>query len=296
MELKHYREKEICLNYIEAGAGRLLHFAHANGFPAGTYSPVIGALARSFRVLARNICRQGECSEPACPKERRIEGWHELAAELGDFLDAVRGAEKVIGVGHSIGGIVTLLCAVRRPELFERLVLLDPVLLEPKVVRLIRLMKLLGKEDRAPLAVRARKRRNGWVNREEALEFFRGRPLFDGWHEDSLRAYVEYGLTEAPDGGFVLTCPPEIEAQGFQTYPADIWRAVPRLRVPALFVRGGNSDTITHRARDLFRRLQPDVEYIELPGAGHLFPMQFPAETARIIAEYAATAVPAHQL
>ncbi len=289
MELKHYRENGICLNYVEAGGGRLVHFAHANGFPAGTYAPLIGALASDFHLLARNICNQGECNEPECPKERRIDGWHELAVELGGFLDAVRGGEKVIGVGHSIGGIVTLLCAVRRPELFERLVLLEPVLLEPRLVRLIRLMKLMKREASAPLAVRARKRRNGWKSREDALEYFRSRPLFDGWHEDSLRAYVEHGLVESADGGVVLVCPPEVEAQGFQTYPADIWRVVPRLRVPALFVRGENSDTITPRARDLFRRLLPNVHYIEIPAAGHLFPMQLPAETARIIAVFASS-------
>jgi len=37
----------------------------------------------------------------------------------------------------------------------------------------------------------------------------------------------------------------------------------------------------------MFLRLLPGADFLELPGAGHLFPMQQPANVARIIREYA---------
>ena len=47
------------------------------------------------------------------------------------------------------------------------------------------------------------------------FERFHKRPPFDLWQPQVLRDYCEYGLL--PDGdGFVLACPPEIEASIYQ--------------------------------------------------------------------------------
>jgi len=277
----------VCAEYADAGgAGRTLHLLHANGFNAGVYGPVFEGLTGDFRALGMNICREEVCAGPG-GAGLAIKSWQDVGDELGRFIDAVAGGGPVVGVGHSIGAVATALCAVKRPELFSRIILLEPVLLEPKVTALIRLMRALGQTHKAPLAMRARRRRNGWADRAEALEYFRSRPLFEGWDEGCLRAYAERGLKESAGGGVELVCSPEVEAQGFQTYPPDIWRRMRGLRVPTLFVRGERSDTITPRARDLFLKVVPHADFIELPGAGHLFPMQRPAETARIIKEYA---------
>lgn len=289
MEIKHYEQDGLCLSYVEASGADadapVVHFAHANGFNAGVYEPLIDDLSDSARVLGLNICGQSDCGRGVCEKSRRIKSWHGLASELGGFLKSVSGGARITGVGHSIGGVVTLLCAVKHPELFSKIILLDPVLIDPGLVRFIFIMNLIGKQSRAPLAVRARKRRNGWESREEALEYFRARPLFEGWRESTLQAYVKYGLKESPGGGVELACPPEIEAQGFQTYPWDIWRQVRRLRTPCVLVRGEKSDTFTPLARDLFLRLRPEAAFSELPDAGHLFPMQQPDTVVRIIKE-----------
>jgi pimeloyl-ACP methyl ester carboxylesterase len=287
METKHYENGAMCLNYAESGTGGvLLHLAHANGFPAGVYEPLIENLARDRRVIGLNICGQSECIIGTCGNNHRIASWHKLALEQYSFLRDMAGGRRIVAAGHSIGGIVTILNAVKHPELFKKLILLDPVLLEPGLVRFIRMMRILRQQHRAPLAVRARKRRNGWQSRDEAFDFFSGKSLFSDWDEASVRAYVTYGMKDGPDGGVELACPPEMEAQGFESYPTDIWRQVRKLCVPVLFVRGGDSDTLTPRARDLFLRLLPGADFMEIPGAGHLFPMQQPEYVANIIREY----------
>jgi pimeloyl-ACP methyl ester carboxylesterase len=287
METKHFKNDKTCLTYLDAGSGPLLLFAHANGFPAGTYEPVLSELARGRRVVAPNICGQCECAAGVCDRQLEIKSWQRLSDKIVEFIRSSAGGSRIMAAGHSIGGAAILLCAVRNPELFSKIILLDPVLLEPKLVRTIRIMGLFRQTHRAPLAVRARKRRNGWDSRVEALEHFRSRPLFESWAEESLLAYVKYGLVDSTGGGVELACPPEFEAQGFSAYPTEIWRRVRRLRVPVLFVRGGNSEVITPHARDLFLHMLPGASFIELPGAGHLFPMQQPENTARIIREYA---------
>ena len=48
----------------------------------------------------------------------------------------------MIGMGHSIGAIVTLRAALREPTLFRALVLIDPVLLPRKRMLELRLLRL----------------------------------------------------------------------------------------------------------------------------------------------------------
>ncbi len=284
LETKHFKTSGECLTYLEAGRGDVVHIAHANGFSAGVYEPMLLELAKERRVLGLNICGQCACDEKVCPKApRRISSWRQLAREMRVFLEKESGGRRITGVGHSIGGAATLICAVEAPRLFKKIILLDPVLLEPGLVRFIAFMNLIGQRHRAPLAVRARKRKSSWGSREEAFEYFRDRPLFGGWPEESLAAYVKYGVKDSASGGVELACPPEMEAQGFSSYPTDIWRRVRKLRVPVFLVRGGESDTLTTRARDLFMKHLPGATLIEIPGAGHLFPMQLPYETANII-------------
>jgi pimeloyl-ACP methyl ester carboxylesterase len=176
--------------------------------------------------------------------------------------------------------------AARRPDLFSRVVLLDPVLLPRKYVLLIRFMKLFRKKDRFPLAIRARRRRNGWQSREEALAYFRNKELFNGWEEEFLMAYVTYGLRPEPDGRVVLVCPPEAEARGFENYPVDVWSWPKLLKTPALIVRGENSDALTQKCYEKFCGLCPSAKGVVMQGAGHFVPMQNSAETKHLIKDF----------
>mgnify|MGYP003804861259 CR=1 FL=1 len=286
METRHYENGDICLTYNIAGEGELIHLAHANGFSSGVYKPIFDDLRKDFTIAGMNICGQCHCSANKCDGKKMLKSWHALAHELGDLIAAVSGGKRIVAAGHSIGGIATMLCAVERPELFKKIILLDPVLVDLKSIRLFRLAKLFGMMNNSPLAVRARKRKNGWDSREEAVEYFRARPLFAGWADESLQAYGEYGLFENSEGRFELSCPPEVEARGFSTYPTSVWNRLRKLRVPVLLVRGGSSDTFSTASRDLFLKILPGADYLELDGLGHLFPMQAPQRTASIIRNY----------
>ncbi|MGH8747433.1 MAG: alpha/beta fold hydrolase, partial [Burkholderiales bacterium] len=53
------------------------------------------------------------------------EGWPHLVEQLIDTLEREYRGAPVLGVGHSLGGYLSFLAAVRRPELFRAIVLLD---------------------------------------------------------------------------------------------------------------------------------------------------------------------------
>ncbi len=267
------------LSFLDSGGSKPpLHFSHANGFPVSMYLPFLTELAESFRVVGLSLRGQDGLSPG-------LSDWHRAALDLVEFLEA-RALGPVMGVGHSIGAVTTLLAASRRPDLFRSVVLLDPPLFPPKWILLLRLSRWLGQKKRFPPAARARRRRNGWRDRQEALEYFRAKDMFRGWKEEYLRAYVTYGLRPGPDGGMVLVCPPEAEALGFESYPLDVWSWVSRLRLPALLVRGRESDVLRKETCRRFCRLSDGARWVEVEGTGHFIPMQNPEATIGLIADF----------
>jgi len=269
------------LSYLDSGGSRpALHFFHANGFPVSVYLPFMSRLCGEFRVLGLSLRGQDGLAEG-------IGSWHRLGLDLIHFLEGV-GAGPAVGVGHSIGAVATLLAAARRPELFSRIVLLDPVLLPPRIVLLLRLLRAVGKKSAFPLARRARRRRDGWADRREALAYFREKSLFRHWEDAYLRSYVTYGLRPDAQGRMVLLCPPEAEARGFENYPADIWSWPGRLRTPALIVRGERSDALPAASQERFCRLCRTARGSVLEGVGHFLPMEAPDETLRLIRDFCA--------
>jgi pimeloyl-ACP methyl ester carboxylesterase len=60
-----------------------------------------------------------------------IKDWKPFSEDLLRFLSSHETA-PVIGVGHSIGAIVTLRAALSAPDKFRALVLIDPVLFTPR--------------------------------------------------------------------------------------------------------------------------------------------------------------------
>src|SRR5579872_3799514 len=138
-----------------------------------------------------------------------------------DLVEGLRtmGAQKIIGVGHSLGGVLTLYAAVKHPELFSHVILIDPTMLSPKLLWQIRLWKLFGFEARSFLIKGALRRKRNWGNRGEAYDYFRGRQLFKNWSDEMVKSYVDSMTGPSPTGGVQLIYPPEWEAQIYRTIP-----------------------------------------------------------------------------
>jgi pimeloyl-ACP methyl ester carboxylesterase len=256
----------------------VLHLAHANGFPPEVYAELATRLAAHYRVVmlpARPLW-------PAPPPPESLDSWHILAEDLIAGIEAYRLA-PLIGAGHSMGGVATLLAAVKRPELFRALVLIDPVVLPRRFLRFLRLLRRVYPQLQTPLARMALRRRRIWAHREEAFRRFRERPLFARWSDEVLWAYVD-GITQPVGNGVAaieLRYSPEWEARIYEKVPLDIWQWVPRLALPAVVLRGEETNTFRVESMRLWRRMRPDLPVITVSKTGHLLPMEQPAIVAR---------------
>ncbi|HMQ02608.1 MAG TPA: alpha/beta hydrolase [Pyrinomonadaceae bacterium] len=189
-------------------------------------------------------------------------------------------SEPVIGLGHSLGGILHLLVSVERPELYRRIILLDSPIISRRSSSGIRVMKALNLMDRFSMSRQTRGRRNFWISREAAYEHFKSKPKFSRFDDDVLRDYIRFGTTEV-DGGYSLFFEPKVEAAIYRNLPHNLPSLRGKLNVPVAYI-GGSHSREARLARLSFMQRHFDIDFHFLP-ASHLFPFEKPTETAALL-------------
>ena len=272
-----------------------LHFLHANGYPPGCYKPLLDLLQTSYHVFGMLLRALWEDAKP-----EEINDWHIFSDDLLRFLASTAVAplpplnakpqpDPVIGVGHSIGAIVTLRAALRDPGKFRALILLDPVLFPPQRMISWNFVRAIGLGNRLhPKIPAALKRRRTFDDLDLVFRGYRNREVFRYMDDESLRIYIK-GITKpSPDGGYELAFSPEWEARIYYTglRDFDIWRDLPKLEVPTLFIRGAETDTFWEEAANLIKRKQPKARVETLEKSTHLLPLERPQEVFDIVQSF----------
>lgn len=259
--------------YLDLGGeGAPLHFAHANAYTPGCYRPFLAEFTGEFHVLALE-------QRPLWPGQlpEQLHSWDLFADDLIAFLEQ-EGLQQVIGVGHSLGAVATMMAAVRRPELFRLLVLIEPVFLAPAVLEMAR--QHPDQAFKIPLVEIARKRRDRWPTRAEAFAHYREKPVFARLSDEALWAYVKHALCDEENGQLTLCFPSAWEAQIYGTPPTDVWQLLPQVSQPTLALRGTETNTLLPPAWALWQEVQPEATFVEVENAGHLLPLEYPERTA----------------
>lgn len=256
-----------------------LVFSHANGFPAGTYRQLFDIWrGAGWRVLA--VEQFGH--DPAYPV---TSNWPRLRDQLIHFIDG-HAPQGAFLVGHSLGGLLSLLAASKRPDLAQGLVMLDsPVFTgwrshTVQVLKRSRLIQRLG-----PGKVSAT-RRHAWPSRQAAHDHFAAKPKFARWAPGVLDDYITSGMRpeHGDDGGeLVLGFTREVETRIYNTLPHHLGRVLQRhpLRCPVGFIAGTRSTEIRQGGIEGARRLAGE-NMLWLEGS-HLYPMEHPQQTAEAV-------------
>ena len=254
--------------------GPPLHFLHANGYPPECYQPFLELLKTQYHVFGMLLRPLWPDSDPT-----KIRDWHPFSDDLLNFL-ANTNNTPVIGVGHSIGAVVTLRAALRDPGRFRALILLDPVLFVPSRLLIWILVRTMGLGNKVhPKIPGALKRRRHFDDLDLVFRGYRNREVFRYMSDDNLKTYIE-GITRRTEHGYELVYSPEWESHIYLTglRDFDIWRGLPELRVPTLFIRGAETDTFLENAARFVQRKQPRARVETLPQSTHLLPLERPQE------------------
>lgn len=269
--------------HFELGGTSLpLHFLHANGYPPGCYKSFLELLQTQYHVFGMLLRPLWKDANP-----NEIKDWQTFSEDLLQFLS--QQPSPVIGVGHSIGAVVTLRAALRQPRKFRALVLIDPVLFVPSFIIQWRLVRVLGLGDRLhPLIAGTKKRRRTFDDLDTVFRGYRSRSIFRYMTNENLRILIE-GMTQARDDGtHQLLYSPEWEAQIYRTgmQDFDIWRDLPKLDVPTLFIRGAETDTFLENAAKFVKRKQPKFWVKTVDKSTHLLPLERPQEVFDIMQSF----------
>lgn len=214
------------LHFVEwAGEGAPILLIHATGFHARIWDEVARRLP-GRRVLSVDTRGHGLSDKPEPPYI-----WDYIGDDITDAL-RVMDLREVVMVGHSMGGHSAVYATVREPSRVAGLLLIDPTIGRNTSVP----RTATGENANSGVA----KRRNEWGSPEEMIERFKDRFPFQLWQPQVLDDYARYGLLPAPSGeGFVLACPPAIEAAIYngRGLGDDIWAMVKQVEIPVRVLR-----------------------------------------------------------
>ena len=268
------------------GRGPVLHFSHPNAYTPRSFRRFLSLLARRHHVIAAHHRPLWYLSPgaPGVPGPETFTDWNLIADDLLRFLDQER-LEGIIGVGHSLGAVATMKAALREPERFRSLVLIEPVLLSSAVLDAARANPKGATE--LPFVLAALRRRDRWPDRQSAFDRYREKEVFAAFPDETLWDYVHEGMHADPaTGEVVLSFPREWEAAFYGHPPLDVWEDVPRLTHPTLAVRGGESDSLFPDAWALWQNLQPAATFVELSDVGHMLTLEASEEVAAVIGHW----------
>jgi pimeloyl-ACP methyl ester carboxylesterase len=272
------------------GSGPLVLLHHANGLCGATWGLVAELLRDDLRLIAIDARGHGDSSRPEGPGAY---GWDQLMRDLVGVAEQIvqeQGSPIAMAAGNSFGGTLSCCAAAERPDLFERVAMLDPVIRPtPEMLQAhgienhFEQFRSLGPNF---IAEQARRRRAVWPSREAARESWSAKDMFKPWDSRALDLYVAEGMRDRSDGQVELKCHPEVEAAVFdQNSSMDVFDYAERVRAPTLVVaaeRGRFPLPLFEMLADTLPRGQMRA----LP-VGHLMPMEDPKITADLLREFA---------
>jgi pimeloyl-ACP methyl ester carboxylesterase len=247
-------------------------FAHANGFGAGTYRVMFEAWrAAGFEVIAPE--RLGH--DPRFPVGSN---WPGLRDELLEFM-ARQAPGPAVLVGHSLGGLLCLMAACRRPELVAGLVLLDSPVITGWRAHSVEMLKRTGLIRRVSPGKVSQSRRHRWPDRAAVQAHFAAKAVFARWDPRVLADYVASGFVEL-DGQIALGFSREIETRIYNGLPHHFGRLIRRHppRCPVGFIAGTRSVEVRQGGTEGARALA-GARFRWFEGT-HLYPMERPEATA----------------
>ncbi|MCZ2495191.1 alpha/beta fold hydrolase [Xylophilus sp. Kf1] len=237
---------------------------HALGSSARAWSGVVASLGAGFEAIPVDLPGFGE----------QRDSHHLLVVDMADHVAAIvreRGAARWLLVGHSMGGKIASIVASRA------------LAGEPGLYGLAGVVLLAGSPPSPePMDEERRQKMSGWA--------------VDG----PLDAAAAKAFVDANSGGSLDPMAEDLALQDLRQASPQAWLRwlergsredwtgeVGTLDLPALIVVGGEDGDLGETGqRETNARVYPRAKLVVEPGAGHLLPLERPAEVAAHIRSF----------
>ncbi|MGY6533446.1 alpha/beta fold hydrolase [Glycocaulis sp.] len=234
-----------------------LHGLTRNSRDFEEVSPRVAAMGHT--VIAVDVRGRGLSDRGTPPDSYNPEVY------VNDVLGLLKseGIDKAISLGTSMGGIMTMILAAKRPELLAGALIndigpeLDPAGLD----------RIAGYVGRTTSAF------ENWHEAAEAIRAVNGDAFPDETGEDFWLAFARRTCRELESGRVELDYDPAIAEpfrQPDRALPPDMWPLYDALApVPLVVVRGAISDLLSHEGFEKMKARHPDFTGVEIPRVGH---------------------------
>ena len=250
-----------------------IYFAHANGFPAESYQELFDDMADEFKIYYLSMF--GHENYPV------TNNWPFLVEELIEHLSSLK-LPPVLGIGHSMGGVLIYMAACRAPHLFDQIILLDSPLLGRLRSFLLKLIKFFKSMHYLTPQRQALNRCKYFPNPEHALNYFKKKSLFKEFSARSLALYVEKGLKPTAEG-WMLRFNNEIESNIFGTIPDNLLSYELNKRIKRSLIYSLRSHIVSPSELKVMQSKQYGFKIYPFSLGTHLFPFEYPSLVAEMI-------------
>lgn len=262
------------------GEGKPLLFCHANGFHPSCYTTLLEPLTSQHRISAI-LFRPFWKNESA----ESFRSWKTLVDDLIIHLEK-NFEQPIHALGHSMGGVVIIAAAEQRPDLFEKLVIMDPAIV-PQIAYWTEWVPFSIKKKLIPIAKSANKRKDKWSDRQAIYDHLRMKRVYRAMTDKAFEDFLDHGFTPTEDGQLTLSYSKAWETKMFCS-TINVWPKMPHIKTESLYIRGDRSNLMHGRVWEKMQKKSPNAQFDSIKGASHLLPLEQPEQVAKKILNFLA--------
>lgn len=245
-----------------------MFFLGANGQAVSTYPFFLRRIAEHYQI--KGLENRALWPNKSVPTME--DNWREFVLDYEQFLSANKTEKgSVVHLGHSFGASLGALLAYRRPELFDRLVLVEPGTMTSRWQTIIFRMMSYKQRSENEFMKKTRLRQNEFASKQSFMDIMRTKKNFRDFSEEAMQDYAGGGLVRAGDQ-YKLRFSGAWESHNF----CDAHYVLPkilRLKVPTLVLLSDSSYVLKLKQAEAFKknceRKGSNVEVKILKDIGH---------------------------
>ena len=258
-----------CTHYELGGpeAGQMVVLVHGFTIPYAIWHPTYQALISSgYRVLRYDLFGRGYSDRPHLKYDLNF-----FVKQLADLLDALAIRQAVL-IGLSMGGAIASAFTVQHPTLIRKLVLIDPIGVQPMPLGLFYRGALLPGLGELVLGLASPEK----LVKGIAADFFD--PALVEEFQDRYREQMQFR-------GFKRAILSTLRCKTLNGFP-EIYARLGKLGLPILLLWGRNDRTLPLAQSDSILRLVPGIEFHVVEDCGHIPHYERPEIVNPIISQF----------
>lgn len=261
---RHIDANGLKLHYLDYGTeGRApMLCLHGGAVNAHWFDFVAGRFTADYHVRALDQRGHGG-SAWADPPEY---GYDRYASDIAQVVEKLDLRDFVL-VGHSMGGLVSLVYAATYPGRVKALVVIDSTLrATPERVALLHEI--------------GRREGSNYATQDEFIARFKVRPEGTQAVPGIIRYLAERGARHGADGRWRHKFDRNVYSKRELMDIPPLWD---RVKIPVLLVKGGLSNRITPAIYEDIKARAPQVEIAEVPVSEHHVTLDNPPDFVRVV-------------